>query len=191
MAVKIFYTSAFLSEEGQSILEVVFVIPLLFAFIALIYKMNMASQAAINNIQYLRTQLFVLANNSSEYPRLQFRFKKYGGPFAKEGHVRMVLGVSDPEAVKGQMYSDDPSALEAIPILQKINRPGTSVTGSQDAGEVSSRTEVRIRNTASICTQFNNVRSGSIWEDAFSNIWEGQNRRWPFNATPCRYEEPQ
>ncbi len=181
----------FTDESGQSILEIVFILPFLFTFIALLYKINMAAQIAINNVQYARSQMFILTANSAEYPRLSFRFAGFG-PIPNihtEGHARMVLGVADPEAVE---RIDVAGQLEPIPPIQNIARRGTTQPGSNAAGEPKNRTDVRVRNTVAICTQFNSAKDGGRVLDWYPSLLARMSgsKRWPFGEnTVCKYED--
>lgn len=183
----------FTDESGQSILEIVFILPFLFTFIALLYKINMAAQIAINNVQYARSQMFILTANSSEYPRLSFRFGAFNpaASFHTEGHARMVLGVADPEAVAAAGASDS-GTLEPIPPIQNIARRGTTQPGSNAAGEPKNRTDVRVRNTVAICTQFNSAKDGGRVLDWYPSLLARMSgsKRWPFGEnTVCKYED--
>ncbi len=157
-------------KKGQSILEVVFVLPFLFLFVGLLFKLNMGLQASINNTQYARSQVYVLTANSPEYPRLEFR-NFMAESFVKNKQDRIVLGVADPEALTSAVANE--STMDPIPQIQKIGRNST-VKGSNESGEQSKRTDIRIRNTSAICTQLNQVpTTGSV--------------RWPFGQAVCQY----
>ena len=169
-------------KKGQSLLEVLILIPFLFMFVGALYKINMAAQMAIVNTQYARSQIYVLTANSPEYPRLQFRLLPNMFVFNKQD--RMILGVSDPKALSSSTGLE--GTLEAIPQTQKIGRTGTTVVGSNDAGEVVKRTEVRVRNTAGICTQLNAVSNGKPMDEI--NIQSLVSQRWPFGTSVCQYE---
>lgn len=168
-------------ESGQSILEVVFILPFLFLFVGLLYKVNLAVQMSINNTQYARNQIYVLASNSPEYPRYQIRFQ--WGLFGQNNQDRMVLGVADPKAISQAAAND--SSIEPMPQTTKINRRGTTVRGSEDRGEVNLRNEIRIRNTAAICTQLNSVGSKAPWNS--DSVRGLKSKRWPFGQTVCQY----
>jgi hypothetical protein len=172
------------NESGQSILEIVFILPFLFLFVGLLYKLNMAVQMAINNTQYARSQIYVLAANSPEYPRLNFRF--YGpNMFAQNEQDEMILGVADPSALATANATD--GSLEPIPQTQKIARKQTDVPGSQERGEVQNRTEIRVRNTAAICTQLNAVAPKKpMTSDNIRDVLKAQ--RWPFHQEVCQYK---
>ena len=158
------------NEKGQSILEVIFVLPFLFLFVGVLFKITLSIQQAINNTQYARSQIYVLTSNSPEYPRLQFtQYNKT--TFANAGQDMMVLGVSDPQALA---EAADSATLMPIPQIQKIGR-NAKVKGSEEKGEVTKRSGIRIRNTSAICTQLNKVP-------------EGSSDRWPFGQSVCQYK---
>ena len=158
------------NHAGQSILEVVFVLPFLFLFVGLLFKLNMSLQASINNTQYARSQVYVLTANSPEYPRLEFR-TYMAESFVKNKQDRIVLGVADPEALTSSVNND--KSMDPIPQIQKIGRNKT-VKGSDESGEVTKRTDIRIRNTSAICTQLNTLPSTG-------------SSRWPFGQAVCQY----
>lgn len=168
-------------ESGQSLLEVVFLIPFLFMFVGLLYKIMMVMQMAMVNTQYARSQLYVLTANSSEYPRLEFRL--FPNMFANQQQDRMILGVSDPEALMSSTGLE--GTIEQIPQTQKIQRTGATVLGSDERGEVSKRTEIRVRNTVGICTQLNAVSNKKPMNDV--NMIALASKRWPFGQEVCQY----
>lgn len=172
----------FRDQQGQSILEVVFVLPFLFLFVAFLYKVTMAVQTAINNTQYARSQVYVLTANSPEYPRLDFRFYNPKS-FVTQSQDKIVLGVADPEQVD---YHDASGNIEPVPQTQKIGRAQSTVKGSSERGEVTKRTEIRIRNTAAICTQLNSINPKLAMTS--DNIPALKSQRWPFGLSVCQYK---
>ena len=170
------------NKKGQSLLEVLILIPFLFMFVGLLYKVTMATQMAIVNTQYARSQIYVLTANSPEYPRLEFRWSQK--MFASSKQDRMILGVADPLALSSSDGQE--GNLKPMPQTQKIGRNNPTVAGSSDRGEVSRRTEVRVRNTVGICTQLNAVAKGKPMDD--ENILSLGSQRWPFKNTVCQYE---
>jgi hypothetical protein len=171
-----------MNREGQSILEIVIVIPFLFILVGLLFRMNLGVQMAINNLQYARSQLFILTANSPEYPRLEFRHdieNNYPAAFSKKLQDVMVLGVSDPKALEEATGS----MLPAKPQKQQIVRKGVS-GGSDDAGEGQKRTTIRVRETAAICTQLNSIGKQNF--DS-SQIKKLGSERWPFRIPVCYY----
>ena len=159
--------------KGQSLLEVIFVLPFLFIFVVVLFKLNLAIQAAINNTQYSRSQMFSLAANSTDYPRLEFRLRK-GTGFISQQQDMMILGVSDPSAIQA---ATDSGTMDPIPQTQTLDKTGKNIIGSNDKGEQSKRNEIRIRNTAAMCTQINSPPTTG-------------GERWPFKSTistACQY----
>jgi hypothetical protein len=45
------------NEKGQSLLEVIFVLPFLFMFVGILFKLNLSISQAIVNTQYSRSQI--------------------------------------------------------------------------------------------------------------------------------------
>ena len=170
------------NKKGQSLLEVLILVPFLFSLVGLLYKITMATQMSIVNTQYARSQIYVLTSNSPEYPRLQLRWNPK--MFAFNNQDRMILGVADPKALGSSSTQD--GSLEPMPQTQKIGKTGSTVTGSSDRGEVSKRTEIRVRNTVGICTQLNAVANGKPMDD--QNIPGLVSKRWPFGKNVCQYE---
>lgn len=170
------------NQKGQSLLEVLILIPFLFMFVGALYKINMAAQMSIVNTQYARSQIYVLAANSPEYPRLQFRLNQTMFAFNKQD--RMILGVADPKALSTSTGME--GTIEPMPQIQKIGRTGTTVVGSTDSGEVSKRTDVRVRNTSAICTQLNAASNKMPMDE--TNIQSLASKRWPFGYSVCQYE---
>jgi hypothetical protein len=173
------------NRKGQSILEVLILIPFLFAFVGVLYKITMAVQMAIVNTQYARSQIYVLTSNSPEYPRLQFRLSRGSSVkmFAFNKQDRMVLGVADPKALTSSAGQD--GSMEPLPQIQSIGRSGRTESGSSDRGEVTKRTDVRVRNTVGICTQLNAVALEKPMDE--TNIPSLGSKRWPFGNTVCQY----
>ena len=170
------------NKKGQSLLEVLILIPFLFMFVGSLYKINMAAQMAIVNTQYARSQIYILTANSPEYPRLQFRL--FPTMFANGKQDRMILGVADPKAITSSSGLE--GKIEPMPQTQKIGRTGNTVVGSSDTGEVSKRTEVRVRNTSAICTQLNSAADKMPMNE--TNIQSLVSKRWPFGISVCQYE---
>jgi len=175
-----------MDAKGQSILEILIVLPFLFIMVGMLVRFNLGIQMAINNIQYARSQLYVLAGNSPEYPRLSFRMKTNpsdgGLKFADQEQDMMLLGVSDPSALTEVSNAE---SMPAIPQIQRITRKGV-VGGSEEGGEPAARTSIRVRETSAICTQMNSI-SPKIGFDS-NGVLALKNQRWPFRKLVCQYE---
>lgn len=172
-----------MGTKGQSLLEVVMMLPFLFLLFGVLFRSNMALQMAINNQQFARSQVYVLTSNSAEYPRLGLRHAGSGGGgrMAVAQIDMMVLGVSDPSALAEAGNGD---SMPPIPQMQRIARKGAP-GGNQDAGEPASRTTVRVRETSSICTQMNSAAKGNNFDS--SGVRSLGSARWPFGKTACQY----
>lgn len=170
------------NKKGQSLLEVLILVPFLFAFVGLLYKITMVTQMAIVNTQYARSQIYVLTANSPEYPRLGFRWLP--NMFAFNNQDRMILGVADPEALGTSSGLE--GKLDPIPQTQNIARNNSTTLGSSDRGEVTKRTLVRVRNTTGICTQLNAVANKRPMDE--QQIPSLASKRWPFGMSVCQYE---
>jgi hypothetical protein len=143
------------SESGQSVLEFLFMLPVLFGLALLMLKINTAIQISINNQQYARAQTLWLAFNSSVYPRIELR----EGELVSGGFNQMLIGVSENSAP-----NDDSPYVPKAPV-QSISRrkPASGLSGLGSDGkqeEPSERSMVRVRNTVTLCTQLN-VLGGS------------------------------
>ncbi|MCM2322414.1 MAG: hypothetical protein NDJ90_04040 [Oligoflexia bacterium] len=112
----------------------------------LLVKVNTAIQMAIVNQQYGRAQALFLTTQSPVYPRLGLR-----ADLEKFQYNQMLMGVS--ENAPGAERSNPRASVAKI-----TNKAGGSVaTGTDDVTE---RSDVRIRNTVTLCTQINVVDVG-------------------------------
>ena len=171
-----------MDAKGQGLLEALIVLPFMFTLVILLFRFNMGIQMAINNVQYARSQLYVLSGNSPEYPRLKYRVG--GVTFYRRKMDLMLLGVSDPTAIDeaGNSGGDMP----AIPQTQRVGKKGLP-GASSDPGEGRLRSEIRIRETSAICTQMNGVNESTPY-DSFGVLSLKPQLRWPFGKLPCQYE---
>lgn len=134
------------TEEGQSILEFLILLPILIATPLMLIKVNTAIQMSVVNQQYARSQALFLAFNSPVYPERRFR-EGPGSTFEERGVDEMVLGVSDNVAEPN--YEPEASTQEIVRLGKDI---GNDEPQSEDARK---RGKIRIRNTVSMCTQYN------------------------------------
>jgi hypothetical protein len=119
----------------------------------------------------------MLTANSPEYPRLEFRHYNKN-IFQEADQELMLLGVADPSAIS------EGSNIDPIPQIDRISRAG-GIKGSDEAGEVSRRTDVRIRETTAICTQMNGVsRKFPYSADRVRGL---KSETWPFKKLVCQY----
>ena len=137
------------SEEGQSVVEFIFLLPMLLGLTTLLININTAIQMGIVNQQYARQQALVLAYNSPFYPPADSADPQSKSSPRKtlRGASQMVLGVTDNIDSGGGAYS--PIATQQMivrkPSLAKPNAPGDE--------NASTMGWVRIRNSVTLCTQ--------------------------------------
>ncbi len=141
------------NEQGQSILEFVFMLPLLIGITMMMIKINTVIQFSIVNQQYSRAQTLALAGNSPIYPRLGLRVKD----LEKKNYNQMLLGVAD-----NAWDEQDPKYL---PKASTYNITSKKVSGDGGAAgeEPKSRSLVRVRNTVTLCTQTNVIQVDGKW----------------------------
>src|SRR4051794_31601143 len=77
-------------EEGQSMVEFLFMLPLLLGLAVLLVRISTAIQISIVDQQYARSQTLFLTYNSATYPRLGLQVS-----MQQKGLNQMVVGVSD------------------------------------------------------------------------------------------------
>jgi hypothetical protein len=137
-------------ESGQSILELLLMLPMMVGLVILTYRIDMAIQVSINNQQYARAQALFLTFNSPIYPE-----RKENRARQLSGVNRMVIGVSDntPSSSEGDNYQ--PAATE----VRVTRKPSSDHGPTQE--EPDERAFVRIRDTVSLCTQSNMIQGAS------------------------------
>lgn len=132
-------------ESGQSVLEFLFMIPVLIGLVILLIRMNSAIQISIVNQKYARAQTTWLTFNSSVYPRLGFRDPADSKSFVGLGYNRMEIGVSErPVRDTGGV-----AVAQTQLIARDVQKAGPD-GGSQSEPE--SRGNVRIRTMVALCT---------------------------------------
>lgn len=132
------------SEKGQALIELMLMMPIFLVVIYMIIKTNQSVQVSINNQKYTREMLLRLTYSSpwiynrsiGTTPGAIFNNQVVG-----QGHHRLTFGLAD-EAL-------GPGA-QPIATTQRITR-SVSVRGDDTAGEVDRRSEVRVRNTLTLC----------------------------------------
>ena len=139
------------NERGQSVLEFIFMLPILLGLIVVMVRTNTAIQMSIVNQRYAREQATWLTFNSPYYPRLSFR--KEGSAedqFIKTGFNRMVIGMADQPV--------DDTGGTAVAVTQVVARDtGAAASDGPAQAQPEDRSKVRIRTTVALCTQTNVV----------------------------------
>ncbi|MEN9723797.1 MAG: hypothetical protein RJB38_1783 [Pseudomonadota bacterium] len=132
------------SIRGQSLIEFIFLLPLMVGMVFLLLRVNSAIQVSIVNQKYSRQRLLELVANSPQYPAV------IGGPASRlisSGTNRLVVGVSEESTASG-------GELEVSAPVQTITRTRQAALGASDdpKEEPQKRAKVRIRNTVELCT---------------------------------------
>lgn len=139
-------------ESGQSILEFIFMLPLMVGMAVILLRIATTIQISIVNQKYARSQALWLTFNSPFFPNVNL----IKDDFYPKRYNKMVIGVSGEIVPEGE--SKPPTA--ATYKIARTRR--TEKIGSRaDQEEPSERIEVRVRNTVSICTQANFYLAGS------------------------------
>ena len=138
------------SEEGQSVIEFMIMLPVFIAVVVLMVKSNSAVQMSIVNQQYARSQALWLARNSPYYPA-----KNHAENMYQTGSNRMVLGVSN-------NHFDDETTDRITPEaqVQTVVRAGKDIGDDGGGSEPSRRGKVRVRTTVAMCTHQITIDAG-------------------------------
>jgi hypothetical protein len=138
-----------LDDSGQSVLEFVFMLPILIGLVVVMVRTNAVIQMSVVNQKYARAQALWLTFNSPYYPRLSFR--KAGSPddqFVQYGFNRMVIGMAEKPV--------DETGGKAVASVQAVTRDGKStLDDGPSQTEPLDRASVRVRTTVALCTQAN------------------------------------
>ncbi len=175
------------NRSGQSLLEFLLMLPVMFGMAALLLKFNSAIQVSIVNQQYARAQTLWLAFNSPVYPYLRLREEE----LTSSGFNQMLIGVSDNAAPDDGESQYVPKAS----VQNVARRKPASFGGDQNQQEPNERSLVRIRSTVTLCTQ-PNVVSGQGRDvpilplsggkaSGLSNLTEGS--RFEYCKSPLEY----
>ena len=141
-----------LNEElGQSIIELILMLPVMIGLIILMIKINTAIQVSIVDQKYARAQALFLTFNSPFYPDVEKQVK-----MAEYGMNQMLVGVSGNLDSSGQGSDYIPEAT-----IQNVARKSRGQPDDPGKEPVFSRSKVRIRNSVTLCTQNIQIGIGS------------------------------
>lgn len=152
MAAKPASSFVFHDRRGQSLVEFVFMVPVLIGMFFLLLRVDQAIQVSIVNQKYSRQRLFELVGNSPQYPDLA-----RVTALKDRGDNRLVVGVSEESTLN--LGSDfQPSA----PTMMITRSRKAALGGSNENGtEPVRRANIRIRNTVEICTPMIVAKTGT------------------------------
>lgn len=140
-----------IGEEGQSVVEFVFMLPMLLGITTLLVHINTAIQISIVNQQYARIQTLRLTFNSPFYPALRRSDESYSGqPVGPRtllnGAYQMVVGVADNLLEGGDAH---PVATQQL----IVRKPSLTRQNAPQDENATTMGWVRIRNSVTLCTQ--------------------------------------
>jgi hypothetical protein len=142
------------SQRGQSVIEFLLLLPMLVGLVVIMLRVNTAIQVSIVNQQYARAQTLFLTMNHHTYPDLYQRVPNFD-PY---GFNQMMLGVAEETLLESTPENQHPSA----PTQNVTRRPSRQDDDAQQ--EPPERGMVRIRNTITLCTQPNVIRTRKGYE---------------------------
>lgn len=138
-----------LGESGQSLLEFLFMLPVMIAFIVILVRVNSTIQISIVNQKYARAQTTFLTYNSAHYPerRLYIPPGSANDNFIRPGFNRMTIGIAD-KPISETDY-------KAVASTSTIVRDKSTIVGGEGPSqqEPTERAVVRVRTTVSLCTR--------------------------------------
>ncbi len=141
------------SEEGQSLLEFLFLFPVLLAFPFVLVKISTAIQMSIVNQQHARAHVFFVAHNSPYFPKRH----QQRAMLSKDTN-QVVMGISDnnlrTDTGDGSTYSPKASTYS-------IARNPAAGGRDTDDKQPTERTNVRVRNTFSLCANSVSMSGGN------------------------------
>ncbi len=139
------------NEDGQSVLEFMFMLPVMIAFVLILVRVNTAIQMSIVNQQYVRAQAHWLTFNSSVYPTIDLRQKN----FDNLDSSRMIIGMSEKSITD---ENNEPIASTQL-VAQSKTKAGGEGPSQEEPRE---RGMVRVRTTVSLCTQSNHATVNGV-----------------------------
>jgi competence protein ComGC len=131
-------------DEGQSVLELLLVLPLLMAILMMIIRVNTVIQMSIVDQKYARAQTLYIAGNAAEYPLRAHIVDELG----RSGMNQLVVGVSEDPPSDADGESDGATAASSYYIGR---RPGGMGEMTDAGDDITRRTNIRVRNTVTIC----------------------------------------
>ncbi len=144
------------SEEGQSIIEFLLLLPLMIGITIMMLRTNMAIQVSIGNQKYSRMQAHHLTFNSPYFPQTSASSQNQRAP----GMHRLVVGVGEDAISNGK---GRPKAVEVFVARSRSIASGSS---DQSGAEPDSRANVRVRTTVALCSFSNRLGSGKPATDS-------------------------
>lgn len=145
-------------EDGQSVLEFLFMLPVMVGLVMLMVRINTVIQVSIVNQQYSRAQATFLAFNNSVYPDLKLRYRQ----LVRKNYNQMMLGVSDNIVpADGSAYQPQATTQNIVRTRALAAQGNNDPQSEPDPNSGGTRALVRVRSTVSLCTQPNVLADGT------------------------------
>lgn len=144
-------------EEGQSVIEFLFMLPVMLGLVVLLIRINTAIQISIVDQQYARAQTLWLAFNSGVYPQIHLRYPE----LVAKKYNQMLIGVSDNVVPADGSYEPKATVQNILRVPASAAGTNNSPQTEPDPNAGGTRALVRVRNTVSLCTQANILSDGT------------------------------
>lgn len=133
------------SADGQSVLEFLFLLPVMVSLTLLLIRVNTAIQIGIVNEQWVREMVLYISGNGAIYPRRPAIMTD----LANLGYNQIVLGMASDYVASSDGWGDGSNGAVDAPVY---NIAGNKVLGSDAAQEEpSNRSRIRVRSTVTLC----------------------------------------
>lgn len=151
-------------QSGQSVLEFLLLLPVLFGITVIMIRVNTAIQMAIVDQKYARAQALHYTQNSPYYPRRDHHYYFFKEKLSNQ----MYFSVTEQPADE-----DDPESLNnpkssTYNVTRKMNEPQDSSVGE----EPTERAFVRIRNTVSLCANSVFMQADGSYQETYKVMQE-------------------
>ncbi len=131
-------------RSGQSLIELVLILPAFVGMLYLMVRVSSAIQVSIVNQKYSRQRLLEIAGNSPHYPSVG----RAQAVLIPQGDNRLTVGVSE-ESTQSISGGFQPSAPTQLIVRSTRRAEGASDRAGEEPAR---RANVRIRNTVELCT---------------------------------------
>lgn len=137
------------SEEGQSLIEFLLLLPMLVGLSVVLVRVNTAIQISIVNQQYARAEALFLSFNSPIYPELSKQAR-----LVQLGTNELIIGVAD-------NIADDSGNFKPKATVQLVARTKNVQASDEPMTEPPQRAQVRVRGTVTLCSPTLTVKSAN------------------------------
>lgn len=151
-------------EEGQSVLEFLYLLPLLVALTMLMIRVNTAIQMDIVNEQWVREMALYISGNGANYPRRPGIIDQ----LAPLGYNQLVIGMASTYVSSSDGEGDGSNGAVDAPVY---NIAGSKILGSDaPQEEPDNRSRIRIRSTVTLCLPLITVGSSPVFNNSSGTL---------------------